>query len=218
MEVTAIWQLFSKGGLVMYPLLACSMTVVAIGVERWFYYRRHYSGAGPLLSGLLPALQQRDFAQALQFCRAARGDVAAIMAEAIEGHITDVATLRLFFETEAAIAASRLRERLGVLEAVVTVAPLLGLLGTVVGMIESFQVMAVQAGQVQAITGGVGEALIATGTGLVVAILAFLFHSYFTGVLNQAIADMELVFGRTLTILRRSEKNGIAKSADRASA
>lgn len=210
MELTAIWQLFSQGGVVMYPLLVCSVIVVAVGIERWFYYRRHYSAVRLLVPRLLPALQQREFGQALQVCRSVRGDLAAIMAEAIAGNTANAAVLRMFFETEAAIAAARLRERLGVLEAVVTVAPLLGLLGTVVGMIESFQVMAVQTGQVQAITGGVGEALIATGTGLVVAIVAFLFHSYFTGVLNQAVADMELVFGRTLTILIRSENNETA--------
>ena len=74
---------------------------------------------------------------------------------------------------------------------VVTLAPLLGLLGTVIGMINSFSVFNVQAGQPMAITGGVGEALVATATGLSVAMLALIIHAACSRHVNRAVTDIE---------------------------
>ena len=72
--------------------------------------------------------------------------------------------------------------------------PLLGLLGTISGMITSFSIFNVQSGQAVAITGGVGEALIATAFGLCVAIVSLVVHAYFTQRLDRIITDMELCF------------------------
>ena len=87
-----------------------------------------------------------------------------------------------------------LRQRLYYLSVIVTMAPLLGLLGTIGGMISAFSVFNVEAGQATAITGGVGEALIATAMGLCVAIMALAVHAYFTQRLENIITDMEQCF------------------------
>ncbi|MPN49598.1 hypothetical protein SDC9_197220 [bioreactor metagenome] len=77
----------------------------------------------------------------------------------------------------------------------VTLAPLLGLLGTVIGMINSFSVFSVQSGQPLAITGGVGEALVATATGLSVATIALVLHSFFSRRANHLITELEQTAG-----------------------
>ena len=87
--------------------------------------------------------------------------------------------------------AMNLRARLNYLSMVVTLAPLLGLLGTISGMIESFNIFSVQAGQPLAITGGIGEALIATATGLCVAIFALIVHTYFAQKLDEMLAKLD---------------------------
>jgi biopolymer transport protein ExbB len=86
---------------------------------------------------------------------------------------------------------SRLRARLYYLSVIVTMAPLLGLLGTISGMISAFSVFNVQTSQASAITGGVGEALVATAFGLCVAILALVVHAYFTQRVDCILTDME---------------------------
>lgn len=86
----------------------------------------------------------------------------------------------------------------------VTMAPLLGLLGTVVGMIRSFAAVGGDIGAPTVITGGVSEALIATATGLTVAIIALFFHSYCAYKVNTFIARLEQSFGNILDVYNRS--------------
>ena len=97
-------------------------------------------------------------------------------------------------EMKGNIVMSRLREKLSYLSVITTLAPLLGLLGTIVGMITTFSIFNIQAGQPMAITGGIGEALIATASGLCVAILSLCVHSYLSHKMNNIITNMEQCF------------------------
>jgi biopolymer transport protein ExbB len=99
--------------------------------------------------------------------------------------------MELAMEDMANRGAARLRQRLDLLNLMVTMAPLLGLLGTVVGMIRAFNVLNISSGQPFAITGGVGEALVATAAGLCVAILALSLLSYFRMRLDGVLNDLE---------------------------
>lgn len=101
-----------------------------------------------------------------------------------------------------------LKNRLGALDTIVTLAPLLGLLGTVVGMIGSFDVMSEAGmGQPHAVTGGVAEALIATATGLLIAILTLVPYNYFTSRAEREIEEIEYYASRLeLALGRDSEK------------
>ena len=102
----------------------------------------------------------------------------------------------------AAIAiAARLRAYLNYLETIVTLAPLLGLLGTVTGMIGSFSVLSISDGEPFAVTGGVGEALIATATGLCVAIIALVIHTYLTQREDNLVSQMEEIGAVYMTAL-----------------
>ena len=98
-----------------------------------------------------------------------------------------------------------MREYLNYLSALVTLSPLLGLLGTIIGMINSFSVLNVKAGQPLAITGGVGEALVATATGLSVAILAMVVHTYYAHRLDSVVTDMEELANMLLSNLSRKK-------------
>ena len=99
-----------------------------------------------------------------------------------------------FMEVQSGIALSKLKQRLYYLSVIVTMAPLLGLLGTISGMISAFSVFNLESGQATAITGGVGEALIATAFGLCVAIMSLAVHAYFSQRLDNIITDMEQCF------------------------
>ena len=97
-------------------------------------------------------------------------------------------------EIQSGIELSKLRKRLYYLSVIVTMAPLLGLLGTISGMISAFSIFNLESGQATAITGGVGEALIATAMGLCVAIVSLGVHAYFTQRIENIVTDMEQCF------------------------
>jgi len=189
--LSGAYNLLVKGGAVMYAILACSVWVVAVGIERWGYYRRAGAAPGPLIAKVRALLAAGDVDGARRACDASEGAVAQVLRDGLGRWGMPVEGLRDVLDASAGLAAAKLRQRLLHLETAVTLAPLLGLLGTVSGMIQSFSVLNLKAGQPLAITGGVGEALIATAAGLTVAIIALVVHTYFVQRLDSIITDIE---------------------------
>lgn len=182
--------LFHKGGLVMYPIVLASIISVAIAVERILFYNRS-EGKMELLEEELPkALQTRNTQEAQAICERAGGVGSAVVDLAIKSRTGSLKACDVV-EGIAIREASKLRQYLNYLEVIVTLSPLLGLLGTVVGMIGSFSVLSVSEGQPFAITGGVGEALVATASGLLVAILALVIHTYLVHRVDGLVSDIE---------------------------
>lgn len=194
--ITDLIMYFHKGGLVMWPLLACSVTVIAIAIERFIYYTSVDSGAA-FAARYCTAVRSGDFAVATELARKGSGQCAQMLADvaAIDGGKAEKSA---FLESRAGIFMATLRDKLDYLGIIVTMSPLLGLLGTIVGMIGAFSIFNVEAGAPIAITGGIGEALIATATGLCVAILSLCAHSYFAHRMDNMITDMEQCFSALL--------------------
>ena len=194
--ITDLIMYFQKGGLVMWPLLDCSITVIAIAIERFIYYKSVDSGV-VFASRYCAAVRSGDFAVATELARKGSGQCAQMLADvaAIAGGKAEKSA---FLESRAGIFMATLRDKLDYLGIIVTMSPLLGLLGTIVGMIGAFSIFNVEAGAPMAITGGIGEALIATATGLCVAILSLCAHSYFAHRMDNMITDMEQCFSALL--------------------
>ena len=183
-------ELFAKGGPVMYLLLICSVAVAAIGIERFRFYRYAVGDSENFLSLLKESFKRQQPDEVLSFCNRENSCVGIVAAAgvkaAVEGDNVEFA-LNVAYDEEA----MRLRARLNYLSMIVTLAPLLGLLGTISGMIESFNIFSIQAGQPLAITGGIGEALIATATGLCVSIFALIVHTYFAQKLDENLTKLD---------------------------
>lgn len=199
-------DLFHKGGPVMYLLLACSLFVVTIAVERFLYYRNMDTDAKVFHNKLQAFLDKHNVSEAAQFCQQSPSAVAQVASAGLQAHVRGAQT-ETAVESAASLTAARLREHLDDLSTIVTLSPILGLLGTVIGMIGSFSVLNVQSGQPLAITGGVGEALIATATGLSVATLALLVHSYFSRRVNTMVTDIEQVAAIVIGYLPAKKTN-----------
>lgn len=185
-------SLFHKGGPVMYILVLCSLGVITIAIERFSYYRTMSADTQSFISKLQPLLEKQGVSEAMKLCEKTPTIINNIALEGLQAYQRGN-QVESSLESAAQLSASRLRESLNYLSAIVTLSPLLGLLGTVIGMIHSFSVFNMQAGQPMAITGGVGEALIATATGLCVAVMALISHTYFSHRLDQFVTDMEEV-------------------------
>ncbi len=194
--ITDLIMYFHKGGLVMWPLLACSITVIAIAIERFIYYKSVDSGA-VFAARYCAAVRSGDFAVATELARKGSGQCAQMLAD-VASVAGGKAEKSAFLESRAGIFMATLRDKLDYLGIIVTMSPLLGLLGTIVGMIGAFSIFNAEAGAPMAITGGIGEALIATATGLCVAILSLCAHSYFAHRMDNMITDMEQCFSALL--------------------
>ena len=184
-------EFFQKGGAVMYVLLLCSMFVVAIGIERALHFNRMDSGRD-FARVFYEQVTAGQYGEAAALLQNAHGVLVKIIIAAVQKKNREQAAH--YMELQSGIALSRMRQRLYYLSVIVTMAPLLGLLGTISGMISSFSVFNVASGQATAITGGVGEALIATAMGLCVAIAALAVHAYFSQRLENIVTDMEQCF------------------------
>ena len=174
----------------MYLLLISSIAVAAIGIERFRFYNYASHGSENFLSTLKDWLSRRRPEEILNLCNQENSSVGIVakagVKAAIAGESVELA-LNIAYDEEA----MKLRARLNYLSMIVTLAPLLGLLGTISGMIESFNIFSIQAGQPLAITGGIGEALIATATGLCVSIFALLVHTYFAQKLDENLTGLD---------------------------
>lgn len=184
-----IFEIFVKGGLVMYPLLICSILVITIGIERMMYLRKMNTSKA-FFAELETSLKSGDLDGAKNLCQSTQGAVPAMLAGGLS-LTTDKDKLEQLFEAGAMTIASKLRYRVNLLDMIVTLSPLLGLLGTVIGMIQSFSVFNLKSGEPMAITGGIGEALIATATGLCVAIFALVIYTALNHKIDKLVDQME---------------------------
>ena len=193
--------ILAKGGLVMVPLLVSSMLSMAVVLDRLLFWRRcRMSEDGGTILSLVSA---GHLAQAMQMARASRHPVARVLLAGLE-HQYPAPSMAMEATSQAELR--RLKRYLPMLDTIITLAPLLGLLGTITGMINSFGIVSEAGlGQPHAITGGVAEALIATATGLFIAILTLVPYNYFR-VKAEALTDlMEERATRLELILRESQ-------------
>ena len=182
-------RLFNSGGLVMYPLLVLSFITLTIAVERLFYYRSNQVGVRSFFRGVDDPVQKKDRDGIQHLCEKFPSALSRIVANGLQ-HSASETAMKSAFEDRMSMESISFNRYLDYLSAIVTISPLLGLLGTVTGMIQTFSVLD-SGGGAAAITGGVGEALVATATGLCVAIIAFCFYTYFSHRLDAMITDAE---------------------------
>jgi biopolymer transport protein ExbB len=183
----SVIDILIKGGIVMIPLLACSLVSLTLTIERALFWTKLKSRR--VIEEILALVEQGEFESALRLGKGAPEPIARVLAAGI-AHRNPAPAKAMESAAQAEIPV--LKSRLGILDTIVTLAPLLGLLGTVVGMIGSFDIMSESGmGQPHAVTGGVAEALIATATGLLIAILTLVSYNYFTTRAEREIDALE---------------------------
>lgn len=190
--VSAI-QLLSKGGFVMVPLMLCSVVSVAVLIERHLNVRRARADVAQTVRTAEDAMFSGNYRQALEVLDSSDSPVTRVLAAGVRNaHLGERGAERAM-EEQGSREATALTRRLGWLDTIVTIAPLLGLLGTVTGMISAFNVIATTEGisTPTAITGGVAEALIATATGLAIAIFTLVGYNWLQERIKGVIGEIE---------------------------
>ena len=185
-------EFLRAGGPVMIPLLGCSVLALAIIVERLVNLRSQKTLPPDEVEHLQTLVDSGLLVQAEEYCEKRPGPLNNIVLAALGSREEGVEAIRQVVGDQGRQEVPRLEKYLGVLGTVVSISPLLGLLGTVTGMIAVFQVVASQgAGQATALAGGISEALITTATGLTIAIPALAFYNYFAGKAEAMVLEME---------------------------
>ena len=181
-------HLFHAGGFMMYPLLLCSIIVVAIFIERYRYYHANKSNTEKLSKEIPEYLKNHDIEGLKAALEQDGGIPAAVILQAANslGSRADQTTL---IEGAASHSAGLLMNYLNYLDVIVTLSPLMGLLGTVIGMIGSFNVLSV------------AEALVCTAAGLFVAIIALVAYTYLSQQVSGFISAMEKISSVYLAIV-----------------
>jgi biopolymer transport protein ExbB len=206
MLANIVLQFFLKGGPVMWPMLVCALTAVAVVGERAFWWWRESSKREPKkLEQLLSALEAGDLASATQIAGSSKDPIIRMIYNSLS-HVHSSVSVAL--QMAAGIELERAGRFLNVMDTLVTLAPLLGLFGTVTGLMRAFLQVGSAELSVVAVTGGIGEALIATACGLGVAMVSLVPLNYFSGKLARLQFELETAASNVEVLARAGKLTG----------
>jgi biopolymer transport protein ExbB len=189
MMANIVVEFILHGGPVMYPILACAVVAVAVVGERSFWWMREAGRRDPKkLEQILAALENDDVPAAAKIAEGSRDPVIRMIHN---GLLHAHTSLQGALELSAGIELERAGRFLTVMDTLVTLAPLLGLLGTVTGLMRAFLSVGSAELAVTKVTGGIGEALIATACGLGIAIFSVVPFNYFSARVTRLQFELE---------------------------
>ena len=211
-----VWSLVVKGGIVMIPLGVCSVVGLGIAIEAGISLRRSKVVPANFVGGLMETLHKggSHLRAAIEYCDNSKSPVGYIFKAGIQDLRRGEAAVERAIEDAGAREVDKLKRSLQSLSVITTVSPLLGLLGTVYGMIKAFEVAStVGTGKSELLARGIYEALVTTASGLTVAITALLLYHYFSkriDALMDEIDQMGLDFMNQISFERSNGRSSEA--------
>lgn len=201
-----VWQYIVQGGPLMVPLLICSIVGLAFIIERVISYNRIKGDTAEIFSQIREALLQSNLRRSIEICEAYDHPVATTLKSGLLRFGKRHDEIEKAMESVALHEVSKLEKSLWILATVANIAPLFGFLGTVTGMISSFQALAeVGLGNPQAVASGISEALITTATGLMIALPVQAAYNYFSNRVSTFALDMETSSSMLLETFNEAE-------------
>jgi len=186
-------DLLSKGGPLMWLLLACSLLAIGIFAERFFLFHRCTINVSEFLQGLGNLIRKKNYAEAIHECAGTAGPVARVIHSVIRRKDLPRRDMKEIVQEAGQLEVPRLERYLSVMVTIAYIAPLIGLLGTVIGLVDTFVEFSAVSGQATTVdlSKGVYQSLITSATGLVVAIPTFILYSYLATYAKTLMHDME---------------------------
>jgi biopolymer transport protein ExbB len=186
-------------------------------VERALFLHRGQIRSTEFLSGIKNTLRKRRLMEAMTLCEETPGPVANVVKAGLLHYEEDEAKMRFAIQEAALVEIPALERRIGSIAAIAQAAPMLGLLGTVLGMITTFALVQSEGPYVNASTlsGGLSQALLTTAAGLAIAVPAHLAHHFLSGRVRALVNDMEWVGNETLQFLQKDLPKELSAEAKR---
>lgn len=209
------YSIFAQGGPVMWLLVLLGLVALVIFVERALFLHRGQIRSTEFLNGIKNLLQKGRLMEALTLCEETPGPVAAIVKAGLRHASDDEQGMRFAVQEAALTEIPILERRIATLAAIAQVAPLLGLLGTLLGMIKTFWLFQ-QSGNYatpSVLSGGMSEALLTAAAGLVVAVPVHLARHFLSGRVRALVNDMEWVGNELMRYLLREHRQGGAAAS-----
>ncbi|HIF21661.1 MAG TPA: MotA/TolQ/ExbB proton channel family protein [Gemmatimonadetes bacterium] len=210
-----LMTLFADGGWMMFPLILCSLIALGVIIAKFWTLMVAHHGTANVLAAVEEATEQGDLEGAFEIARDTPGPTAAILLAGLHRIKTQkmiAGELEAAIATTGSIELSFLERGLVILATIANVAPLMGFLGTVLGMVLAFASIE-QAGTVDAtlVAGGIKVALLTTAAGLIVAVPINIAYNFFVTRIDRLIVDMEQGAQKVLNLAWKLEKDGRLK-------
>ena len=200
-------DLIEKGGIVMYPIFLCSIVALAVFIERLLVLRRKRIIPGEFVQAIEAQITAQDIKGAMAMCEKDDSSISNIFLSGLKNAGKGMWLVKEAIEERGGRESIILEKRVGILSTIAQLSPLLGLLGTVSGMIKTFNVISLQGvGNPTMLAGGISEALITTATGLCVAIPALVCYRIVKDKADSLIFEMEENSVRIIELLDNTAK------------
>lgn len=206
-ETISLADFLEKGGIVMYPLIGLSVIAVILIFFYLLTLRRNAVVSDKFMTTAEALIRKRDYLGLVAFCSRQNQSIARIAEKTLDFMTKNSGVsfkeVREVAEAEGSRQAGIISQRISYLADIGAVAPMIGLLGTVIGMIKAFGTMgvALDVKQTTALANSVAEALITTASGLVIGIVAVLFYSWFRGRVQKYLAELEAAATHLMALL-----------------
>lgn len=198
--------------LVLTPIFLCSILVVYVVIDRMLYYKKNERNISEFIPTLQKALVKNNIGAAQRMSVQLGGIVSEMVDEALRIYTEQKAGFSRAYDISSSLATRKLERHLTILGTIGGVAPFLGLFGTVVRILYTFQDLATQGNQSAAVATGIASALIATALGLGVAILAVVMFNYFQTVVSRFESDFKLIKLVFLSFIDSDEEVNVANN------
>lgn len=202
----SLLELFLRGGIVMWPILLCSLLAGVVIIEKYIVLRKAKVDPKPLMLKIRSALSRNDIVGAVDACSHVHAPVANILKKGIVKYNDGHEAVKEAIQNAGKEEIFQLEKRLGLLANLAGIAPMLGFLGTVTGMIAAFRVIEQLGGNVNPsnLAGGIWEAMLTTAFGLIVGIPALGFYNYFVGWVGRFVFEIETSTEEFLDFMKSS--------------
>ncbi len=204
-----LFSILMKGGWILVPIFLSSVVAVAIIIDRYIVIRRSKLNIPVFMVKIREYLKNKDVDGAMKFCSEEKSPAANIVKRGLKKYKLGHERVKEAIETSGKQEINKLEKGLSVLATISGVAPLLGFLGTVTGMISAFMRIEDLQGSANPsdLAGGIWEALLTTAFGLAVGIVAYTFYNYLVSSINKLVMDMEIISTDVVDIVEEVSKS-----------
>jgi biopolymer transport protein ExbB len=195
-----------QGGVFMYPLIILSLLSLAVGIERTFYFANLEWGGEAFRARLVKLLSENKIEEAIRWLQGLRGPVAAISLVGVKRWARGRRSVETAMVAQSHRDQAALNRFLVILETTVTASPLIGLLGTITGMMGVFRAVSAKMAEnpqadTSGILAGIGEALVATAAGILIAVVSLFIHNFFQRLAERQMDEAQGVANEMIDLL-----------------
>lgn len=199
-----LFSMFLKGGIIMWPILLCSVVGLAVVIDRYIVIRKARINVPAFMVRIRGFIKKKDISGAISYCMEEKSPIANVVRKGLKKYKLGHERVKESIENAGNQEISKLEKGLSILASVAGIAPLLGFLGTVTGMITAFMTIQDLQGSVgpSDLAGGIWEALITTAFGLFVGIPALALYNYFLSAVKKLVGEIEMVANDVVDVIQ----------------